>query len=262
MIRVLVIIAVAGFVVSLGCLMGAAAIAGPDALAGKGWDWAGGHPWRFVMNHDDERSRGPTVTRSFTWDGSEQLSVRTPAKVRYVQRAGPPTLTITGASDVLDRMSVDGGEIRLRGPHWRHGELVIDLSAPNVHLFNISGAGELRIEGYDQDKIFLDISGVGEVIATGKTRAIELDISGAGDADLGGMQAREADVEISGAGDATVAPTDRARLRISGMGDINLLTNPAQVATDISGLGEVHRKSPAQAAPSPAGENAAPGNTT
>ena len=260
MIRVLVIIAVAGFVVSLGSLMGAAAIAGPDALAGKGWNWAGGHPWRFVMDHDEgrgDRSSGPAITRTFTWGGGDTLRVSAAAEIRYTQRAGPASLTITGPAAALDRVSIDAGEISLHGRAWRHGKISIALAAPEVSRFRMSGANRLTIEAYDQDSLSLDLSGASEVEATGKTREIDLEISGAGEADLGALKAREADVEISGAGKATLAPTDRARIDISGMGDVKLLTHPAQLETDISGAGRVRQADPVPtAAPAPAPDKA------
>ena len=73
----------------------------------------------------------------------------------------------------------------------------------------------------------------------------------AGDGDLSGLKAREAEVEISGAGKATVAPTDRARLEISGMGEIELLTRPAQLETDISGAGRIRQPPVSQPAAAP-----------
>lgn len=260
MIRVLAMIAVAGFVLSVGSLMVAAAVMGPDAVHRFGWTWSDGPPWgRWGDWGDHDRwDRGPTVSRTFTWSGGETLSVEAPAEIRYVQQAGAPSLTISGPASALDRVTVEDGAIRLRGPYWRHGKLSIALTAPNVSRFDISSADKLRIEGYDQARLSLDISGAGEVTASGKTGAIDLDISGAGDADLGGLAAREADVEISGAAQATVAPTERARLAISGMGVINLLTHPPDLTTDISGAGKVNQPAPAAQAPAPEPE-ATPG---
>jgi hypothetical protein len=264
MIRVLAMIAVAGFVLSFGAISAAVALGGPELVGRHGWgrhDWRDGRwdGWRH-HRHDGPwgRDRGPTVSRTYSWAGGDTLSVDFPADVRYVQRAGPPSLTISGPQHTLDDVQVDAdGAIQVHGHSWRHGKLAITLAAPGVWRFEVPTAGALRIESYDQDRLALDIAGAGEVTASGRTRAVEVDISGAGSADLGALKARDADVEISGAGRAEVAPTESARLEISGMGVINLLTNPAQLTTDISGAGQIRRAAPEGKAPSPA--PAAPG---
>jgi hypothetical protein len=256
MIRVLVMIAIAGFVLSVASLTGAAALIGPEGLHRYGWDWRDGRwgGWRHHRHGDRwSHDRGPTVSRTYSWAGGDTLSIDFPADVRYVQRAGPASLTISGPQHTLDDVSVrPDGSIEVHGHSWRHGKLAITLSAPGVWRFEVPTAGALRIESYDQDRLALDIAGAGEVTASGRTRAVEVDISGAGSADLGALKARDADVEISGAGRAEIAPTDSARLDISGMGVINLLTNPAQLTTDISGAGQIHRAAPEGTAPSAA----------
>ena len=59
--------------------------------------------------------------------------------------------------------------------------------------------------------------------------------------DLSELKAARADIDISGAGSATVGPTDSARVQISGMGDVNLLTRPKQLETHVSGAGRIRQ---------------------
>lgn len=255
MIRVLIMIAVAGFIVAVATLSAAFAIGGPEAFARGGWMLAG-HDWDKDWNkhwdhdwheawEDEGRPRGPQVTRTFTWSGDESLRVAVPADVRYVQAPGPARLTITGSERALSRIDVDKGRIGRRGGGWRAGKVTIVLSAPNVRRFDLSGANTLTIEGYRQETLELDLSGAAKVTAAGEARQVRIDISGAAEADLGAVKTREAEVEISGHGEATVAPTDRARLDISGMGEITLLTRPAQLETDIAGAGKIRQAAPA-----------------
>lgn len=245
MIRNLVVIAVAGFVLCLASLAAAFAIGGPDAIARGGWHWAGGWDrdhWDPDWDIDVAESRGPVATRTFAWDGSERLSLSIPAEVTYTQAAGPAKVVVTGPQRLLDRMDIEDGRIDVRHGSWGVRKVRIAVTAPNISRFHLSGANRLTIENYDQPSLSVDVSGASEVTARGRTDELDVDISGAGEAEMGGLVTRDAEVDISGAGEATVAPTGKARLQISGMGEINLTTDPADLETDISGAGRIHRR--------------------
>jgi hypothetical protein len=152
-------------------------------------------------------------------------------------------------------VEIDGGHIRYARGHHRHwGDLTIVMTAPAVKRFEISGSGQLSIADYKQDRLDVRISGNGDVTATGETGALDLGVSGSGDADLAGLKAKSAEVNITGSGEAKVAPTDEAKIGISGSGDVTLLTHPPRLETSISGSGSLHQEaaSAQTAGPSPA----------
>jgi hypothetical protein len=113
------------------------------------------------------------------------------------------------------------------------------MSAPGVRRFSLEGDESLAIAGLDQDELDVDIAGHGEVSAKGRAKTTRIDISGDGDVDLGKLDARDADVDINGSGRAQVAPTGSATLHISGSGEIDLLSRPASVSSDVSGSGRI-----------------------
>lgn len=265
MIRVLVLIAIVGFFVSVVTISTAIGIGGPDVLSHAGWGW-GRWAWNGDWDwdsHDRGRWRhydgGPQTTRDFAWTGGDSLEIDVPADVQYTQ--GPTAkLTVTGPERALSDLIVSDGHIRYDHRH-RHGwsDLTIVMTAPSVQRFEIHGSGKLAIAGYSQDRLELDISGNAEVSASGATRDIKVDVSGSGDADLSALKAKSADVEISGSGQARLAPTDAARVDISGSGDVTLLSHPPKLETHVSGSGTLNREdgvaAPAQpeapAAPAP-----------
>lgn len=258
MIRVLVLIAVAGFFVSLVTLSAALAIGGPQVLAHAGWGW-GRHEWvfghtRFFDDHDhDHGDNGPQTTRDLAWSGGDALDVDVPADVRYAQ--GPAAkITVTGPQRAVADLEVSGGHIRFAHGfrhHW-DDDLTIVVTAPAVTRFGLSGSGALAIAGYKQDRLDLDISGDADVKVAGETGSLRLSVSGSGDADLSALKTRSATVEIDGSGDATLAPTEDARIDISGSGDVTLLTHPPKLESNISGSGSVRQEDPASPAPAPA----------
>jgi hypothetical protein len=261
MIRTLAIIALAGFVLSAVSFSIAVAIGGPEALAQSAWRWGGRGwdegEWTWGLHGGDRRGHrrhadlGPQATRELAWDGSQSLDVDLPADVTYTQGAGPAKLTITGPQNVIQDVEVDDGHIRLNGRPWRMDHLAIALTAPDVKRFGLHGSGRMEITGYNQDSLRIQLSGSSDVVARGRTRDVELDISGSGEADLSQLAADAADVEISGSGEAVIAPKTSARLEVSGSGDITLMTRPERIATDISGSGRIHQGSESSNSPSP-----------
>ncbi|MBL8556235.1 MAG: DUF2807 domain-containing protein [Phenylobacterium sp.] len=264
MIRVLVMITVAGFVLSVASLSAAVAIGGPDAIARGSWNIASGHwgdRWDWDWNGDARHIRrgdsdwpgapGPEATRTLAWSGADKLDIDLPADVRYVQSSGPSSVVVTGPQGALDHIVIRGDSIRYSSRRYRHYPRVsIVLTAPNVSAFDVSGRNTLTIEGYRQPRLSLDVSGEAEVSGRGETDELSVDLSGSGELELGALKARRANVDVSGAADATLAPIDEARLEISGAGDVRLVTQPKTLETDISGAGRVRQVDPTPS-PSP-----------
>ncbi|WP_293681136.1 DUF2807 domain-containing protein [uncultured Phenylobacterium sp.] len=272
MIRVLAMIAIAGFLLSVGSIAAAVAIAGPDALARGSWRFADGRDWSrhwgWDWRDDVERrdhtrwsggDEGETTTRSLAWSGAERLDLEVAAEVRYIQTPGSPgTVEVTGPARAVSDLEITGDTIRYAHgrAHWRP-ELTIVVRAPNIAAFDVSGANRLEVESYRQPRLSLDVSGDADVTVVGETDDLNLNISGNGDADLGKLKTQRADVDAAGASDATIAPSDWARLDASGMADIRLLTRPRQLETDVSGAGRIHQDG-GDSSPSPPSSNAPP----
>jgi hypothetical protein len=249
MIRVLLMIAGAGFVLSVVTIATAVAIGGPEAIARGAWGDYGWHGRDWDRDSDDRHARsnrtdlsGPETTRELAWTGGDSLELDVPAELTYTQAPGPAKLVITGPRGAVERVEVEGGRIGLERGRLRHGRLYITMTAPDVSRFELNGSDRLIIRNYRQDRLTLTLSGDAEVEASGETQTMNLGISGRGEADLGQLRTREANVEISGSGDARIAPTEAADLEISGAGDVTLLTRPARLESDISGSGSIHQE--------------------
>ena len=239
MIRSLAIIAAAGFVLSLACFSAAIAVAGPEALMQGAWTW-GGHSRNLTWERSD-RLDGASVTRELAWTGGESLVIEVPADVTYTQAPGPAKLTVTGLNGAVNDLVVEDGRIRRTSDRDWRGRVSITMTAPDVKTFGVSGSGRLMIDDYDQDRLSVDVNGSGDVSVEGRARDVVVDIAGSGRADLGEVSASSARVEISGSGSAVVAPKDRAQLQVSGSGEIDLKSTPAQVESEVSGSGHISR---------------------
>jgi len=261
MIRVLVMIAVTGFLVSVVTLSTAVAIGGPELITDAAWNgWSGKH-FRWSHDWDDDRwshRGGAEGKRELAWTGGDALTVDIPADVRYTQASGPAKLTITGPQRELDNLVLEDGHLRFAHGHRHWDDLVVVMTAPNVTRFDMSGSGRLAIEGYKQDKLIVDLSGDGSFDARGETKALELSISGSGESNLTDLKVGDAKVDIDGSGAATLAPTGAANVNISGSGEVTLLSRPAKLESNISGSGSIHQKDGASMAPQPPPEPSEP----
>ena len=91
MIRVLVLIAVTGFFVSLVTISTAVGLGGPDIFSHVAWgDWGGWGPrwthngfegWgdRTYGNWDERHGGGAQATKDFPWNGGDRLDIDVPA---------------------------------------------------------------------------------------------------------------------------------------------------------------------------------------
>lgn len=257
MIRTLFIIAGAALVLCIVTAGGAIAIGGQD-LQRHGWAWTfrddDGDAVRF------ERVTTTTleveaVTRTLAWTGSQRLVNATPFDVEY--RQGPTaSVVITGPRAWNDRVQLADGVLSLAdGPvnqeaviRWSGRNITgrsfddavrIVVTAPDVAAFEVQGAGDLDIQGYDQPALSVAVSGSADVTAQGRTEALEVTINGSGDAALKDLTTQSARVVVSGSGDVGVSPRAEANVTINGSGDVSLGSRPARLTSELNGSGEI-----------------------
>jgi hypothetical protein len=149
MIRVLATIAVAGFLVSVGTITAAVAIAGPDAIAHGAWTWSP-HGWGSVDHvgdsKDDDASRETaTTTREIAWSGGDTLTVEVPADVKVARTAGSASVTVSGPAQAVADVEIEDGVVRWREGHDDDDDAHLNLvvTAPTVTRFVMKRHGVL-----------------------------------------------------------------------------------------------------------------------
>lgn len=267
LIRNTLIVAGASFALAVGCFAGVAAIAGPEIMK-NGWTWpidSDGETVVFrqggkVVRTSREATRVDTtiVDRSFAWSGKDQLTVDLPVDVVFVQGA-EAKIVASGPKSYIDRLRVDGGRVWLNDDeNGQHGAVTLDyrgirfesdsermkitVIAPDVTKFDVRGSGDLKIRKYDHPSFTVQVSGSGDVDAEGLTQAVAVDNSGSGYVNLAELKGQDAVVDVSGSGGGAVFATGKARIDISGSGDVELRTEPKSVSSEVTGSGEVRRE--------------------
>lgn len=213
------------------------------AKVSSGFHW----PFGFDDGFDegfvgDKPSAVSDGMKQWIWKG-DGVEIAVPADVHVsapANAAEPPTITVHGASRILDRVRFSNGKLGLVGRQRSFGRgdhLEIDIRG--VFRSYAMNVGELRLGTINQDRLSIRISGAGEVKADGNVTNLDVAISGAGGAALGRLSAKTARVKISGAGDAEISPSDAADITLSGIGEVRLRSRPKNLVTHISGLGNV-----------------------
>jgi hypothetical protein len=246
MVRTLLLIAGAAFAATLACFAIAVSL-GP-------FDW---RPWAY--NHGEwgrpsASGDGPEVSREIAWTGGDELNVRLPAEVVYTQ-GSPARLVVTGRQAAVEHVVLDGHTLRFDRRVRRSGGVRIQLTAPDVNDFSLAGAHTLRIEGYDQDNLDINMAGSGDVVGRGRARSLDVRMAGSGDVDLRDLPVEDADLDIAGSGDTVLAATGTVDINIAGSGDVTLTTRPRDLDTHVFGSGRITQP---PAAPEPAAPAKAP----
>jgi hypothetical protein len=178
---------------------------------------------------DDITPREPSLKQSghweWAWDGSDALGVGVPAIVHYVP-GGPARIAVTGPDDILQRLEVGQGQIRIQCDndcHFNGRKLDITVSGVALNTVGLAGSSEIQLGRLSQDHLKLAISGSGRVSAEGRIDRMELSIAGSGEARLGDVAMQQADIHISGSGQVGArGRIDRVELTISGSGNARL----------------------------------------
>ena len=270
LIRNTLIVAGASFALAVGCFAGVAAIAGPEIMK-NGWTLPFDHDGDTIVIRDNGkvirtgrhiRIQGerpsPSIDRTFAWTGKDELRIDLPVDVVFVQGA-EARIVVSGPKAYVDRLRVDGGQITLEdSDDIDHDSLTIDahglrvesdsdrvkitVVAPDVTRFDVRGSGDLEVRKYDHPTFAVSVSGSGDVEAAGRVETVTVDNSGSGYVNLAELKARDAIVDVSGSGGGALFATGKAKIDISGSGDVELRTEPKTVSSEITGSGEVRRE--------------------
>ncbi len=141
----------------------------------------------------------------------------------------------SGKAD-LDQMTARQAKIEIAGSGSVKANGKIDILK-----MEIAGSGDADFDQLAARQAEIGIAGSGTVRAKGTIDDVNIEIAGSGRADFGEVTTRTARVDIGGHGNVDIAPSEEAKVEISGSGDVNLRSNPKRLETDISGSGRIHR---------------------
>ncbi len=126
------------------------------------------------------------------------------------------SVTISGDEDMIEEIEVIVRRGRLiikrkneddrRFFNWSsEGYMEAVITMPTIEGMEINGAGDTIIRGVDSDELELSINGSGNLDVSGKTNSLDASINGSGDIDMGEVTGGDIEASINGSGDIDIA---------------------------------------------------------
>jgi hypothetical protein len=238
MIRKLLIVFASGLVLSVLLLCGAWVVGGQELV--DHFEKDGG--WNIQIDTDDDAT--PRMTRTLPFDDSKLLVLNGPVNLHFT-RGDTSQITVKGAPAVVNNLKLDGGKLTLGpGKGWQTGGLDVTITAPRLIGLELNGASDVELTGLDQPDLTIDARGAVNLDATGKVGKLAVSSRGAGDIDLGEVEAVDASVDVAGVGNVDINASGAVTAKISGAGDISLHRRPKVLSTSISGFGSIDHDYP------------------
>jgi hypothetical protein len=163
-----------------------------------------------------------------------------------VQVTGTESLSIEAEDNIMPLLETNVANGRLVLDTTRSisptVDIVYTITAATLEGLEVSGSAAIEAAGIETGDFSVDISGSGEVVASGAVDGLlSLSISGSGAFDGESLTAPEGTVDISGSGDAVVNVSETLDISVSGSGNVEYLGSPA-VDQDISGSGNIDQR--------------------
>jgi Putative auto-transporter adhesin, head GIN domain len=157
----------------------------------------------------------------------------------------PASLEIEGDDNLLPLIETDVADGVLRIKSTKHyssrSGITVRITVPNLERIQASGAGKFHVADLKNDRFEIHSTGVVSVSASGQTKTVQIDQSGAGRVDTHNLRAAAVDVNVSGAASVDVNATDELNVTVSGAAHVTYTGDP-KVTKRVSGAGSISKK--------------------
>lgn len=200
---------------------------------------------RFILlRHDpitsDAHDPDETIEKALDWTPGQSMTIALPAEVHWTP-AETTRAIIRGAPWLIEHVRLKGEQLggRFAWRFFKNNHIHLELESPAIAQWKVIGSGALHLHEVSQSELHLEITGSGDIKATGTVDNAHILINGSGDVDIGSLIQQKTWVNLTGRGDATIAPSEEAILTITGSGDIKLLSEPPHIKTEKTGNGDI-----------------------
>jgi hypothetical protein len=156
------------------------------------------------------------------------------------------SLTLSADSNLHDLIATDVVDgcliISSQGSYSTQCNLQIQCSSEKLEKLIVAGSADAELSGIDTDSLSIEITGSGDVEATGKARVVNVQVKGCGHIDLSELQAKSGFLGVRGSGDIRAVITESVSASIKGSGDIKIEGNPTNRSVQKNGFGNVKFK--------------------
>lgn len=118
----------------------------------------------------------------------------------------------------------------------------IRISTEALSKLELNGAADAVLTGMQCDNLKLTLNGAGSITAGGVVGDLNAAINGSGDLHLDQLRARTATAVIAGTGTIDMGQVDELNATVAGVGDIRYRGEPRLTRKTIAGVGSISKK--------------------
>lgn len=165
----------------------------------------------------------------------------------YIEwKSGPPSLSITTDQNLLQYITTENEDHRLRlhsrGNLWPTHHISVVISSPTRAGAKLTGAARLTANQLSGHSFAIESTGAARVHLEGNVDDLVTDMTGASKLDADALQTKTATISSTGASQAGVAVSESLRVSITGAGKVMYSGNPPVVEKHVSGAGSIRHK--------------------
>lgn len=122
---------------------------------------------------------------------------------------------------------------------WRNVDVNVMINMQSLEGIEVMGAVDADVEGVDSERLEIEIKGAADLDIEGSCGELELDVKGAGDISAADLRCESVEVEVKGAGNASVYASDRVEADVAGVASVSVYGKPKNVRKHVGGLGSI-----------------------
>ncbi len=119
--------------------------------------------------------------------------------------------------------------------------ITVEMNVAALEALVTSGSDTIKVQGINTPKFSLDMGGSSDVELSGAAHTLDATISGAGDLKAKDLKTKETILNISGSSTANVYATERLKVDVIGVADVNYFGHPKKIEKEILGVGDLNQ---------------------
>jgi len=127
-----------------------------------------------------------------------------------------------------------------RRNYWRDVDVDVYISMPTLEGIEVMGAVDAEVSGVDSERLVIDIKGAADLDMAGKCGQLELDVKGAGDINAKDLKCENVEVDVRGAGSASIFASNEIDADVAGVASVTVYGKPKSVRKHVGGIGSIN----------------------
>jgi hypothetical protein len=193
---------------------------------------------------DCEHGNGVATTETRKLPPFSVLEVSGAFDVRVTSYRNRQTINITADENILPLIATTTQGSRLviypERPICTDMEIIVEINVVDLVALVSSGSDTVKVDEINTSRFSVFMSGAGSVELAGQANYLEAEVTGAGDLVAQNLKTRETTLNISGTGVANVHATEKLKVDIMGVADVNYFGDPKIVEQEIIGVGSIN----------------------